>query len=144
MNIYIRNEYRSILLKYSFFSYSIWQGSVISVMLFTQLSVRNGILPLQLEVVRGTNKAVEDRLWLICNNCTVEDEEDFLFHCNFYYSERQDFFNYMKNNILNFNILSIEHKLQTIMTKEHVQILISVYGKFTKWDRTNYLFNYDK
>ncbi len=31
------------------------------------------------------------------------------------------FYNYMKNNILNFNNLSIEQKLQTVMTKEYVQ-----------------------
>ncbi len=28
----------------------------------------------------------------------------------------------MKNNIPNFNNLSIEHKLQTVMTKEYVQM----------------------
>ncbi len=33
--------------------------------------LRNGILPLQLEVGRWTNKAVEERLCLICNNGTV-------------------------------------------------------------------------
>ncbi len=48
---------------------------------------RNGILPLQLEVGRSTNKAVEVWLCLICNNGTVEDEEHFLFHSNFYYGE---------------------------------------------------------
>ncbi len=45
--------------------------------------LRNGILPLQLEVGRWINKAVEEGLCLICNNGTVEDEEHFLFHCNF-------------------------------------------------------------
>ncbi len=53
---------------------------------------------------------------------TVEDEEHFLFHCNFHYGECRDFYNYMKNNIPNFNHLSIEQKLQTVMTKEYVQI----------------------
>ncbi len=86
----------------------------------TQL--RNGILPLKLEVVRWINKAVQERLCLICNNGTVEDKEHFLFHCNFYYGERQDFNNYMKNNIPNFNNLSIEQKLQTVMTKTYGQI----------------------
>ncbi len=81
---------------------------------------------------------------LICNNGTVEDEEHFLFHCNFYYGEQQDFYNYMKNNIPNFNNLSIEQKLQIVMTKEYVQIFSKRYGKFTKRDRTNYLFNYYK
>ncbi len=56
----------------------------------------------------------------ICNNGTVQDEEHFLFHCNFYYGECQDFYNYMNNNIPNFNNLSIEQKLQTVMTKEYV------------------------
>ncbi len=86
--------------------------------------LRNGILPLQLEVGTWINKAVEERLCLICNNGTVEDEEHFLFHCNFYNSERQDFYNYMKNNNPNFNNLSIEQKLQTVMTKEYVQIFM--------------------
>ncbi len=47
--------------------------------LSTQPQLRNGILPLQLEVGRWTNKAVEERLCLICNNGTVEDEEHFHF-----------------------------------------------------------------
>ncbi len=33
----------------------------------------------------------------------------------------------MKNNIPNFNNLSIEQKLQTVMSKEYVQILFSKY-----------------
>ncbi len=82
--------------------------------------LRNGILPLQLEVGRWTNKPVEERIYLICHNGTIEDEEHFLFHCNFYYGEHRDFYNYMKNNIQNFNNLSIEQKLQTVMTKEYV------------------------
>ncbi len=52
--------------------------------------LRNGILPLKLEVGRWTNKTVEERLCLICNNGNVEDKEHSLFHCNFYYSECQD------------------------------------------------------
>ncbi len=32
------------------------------------------------------------------------------------------FYNYMMNNIPNFNNLSIEQKLQTVITKEYVQI----------------------
>ncbi len=74
--------------------------------------LRNGILPLRLEVGRWINKAVEERLCLICNNGTVEDEEHFVFHYNFYFSERKEFYNYMKNNIPNFNNLSIEQKLR--------------------------------
>ncbi len=53
---------------------------------------------------------------------TLEDEEYFPFHCNFYYSEHQDFYYYIKNIIPNFNNLSIEQKLQTVMTKEYLKI----------------------
>ncbi len=106
--------------------------------------LRNGILPLQLVVGRWINKAVEERLCLICNNGTVENEEHFLFHCNSYYGECQAFYNHMKNNISNFNNLSMEQKLETVITKNMSRYLVSIYGKFTKLDRTNYLFNYDK
>ncbi len=36
--------------------------------------LRNEILPFQLELVRLINKAIEERLCLICNNVIVEDE----------------------------------------------------------------------
>ncbi len=45
--------------------------------------LRNGILPLQLEVGRWINKTAEESFCLICNNGTVEDEEHLPFHCNF-------------------------------------------------------------
>ncbi len=51
------------------------------------------------------------------------------------------FYNYMKNNIPDFNNLSIEQKLQTVMAKEYVQIFSK---KSYQMRRTNYLFNYDK
>ncbi len=101
--------------------------------------IRNGILPLQLEVGRWINKSIEERLCLICYNGTVEDEEHFLFHCNLYYGERQDFYNYMKNNIPDFNNLSIEQKLQTVMTKEYVQIFSKYLWKIYQM-RQNKLF----
>ncbi len=41
--------------------------------------LRNGILPLQLKVGRRINKAIEERLYLICNNGTAEDEEHLFF-----------------------------------------------------------------
>ncbi len=72
---------------------------------FSISKLRKGILPLQPEVGRLTNKTVEDRLCLICNYGTEEDEEHFIFHCNFYYGEHENVYNYMKNNIPNFNNL---------------------------------------
>ncbi len=101
--------------------------------------LRNDILPFQLEVGISTNKAIEEQLYLICNNGTVEDEEHFLFHCNFYYGEHQDIYNYMKNNILNFNNLLIEQKLQTVMTKKYVQIFSKYLWKIYQM-RQNKLF----
>ncbi len=99
--------------------------------------LRNGILPLKLEKGRWTNKAVSDRLCLICNNGTVEDEEHFL--CNFYYGKYLDFNNYIKNNIRNFNNLLMEKKVQTVMTKEYVQIFSKYLCKIYQM-RPNKLF----
>ncbi len=82
---------------------------------------------------------IEERLCLICNNGTVEDEEHFLFYCNFYYGERQGFYDYMNNNILNFNNLLIEQKLQTVMTKEYGQIFNKYLWKIYQM-RQNKLF----
>ncbi len=76
--------------------------------------LRNTILPLQLEVGRWINKAIEEQLCLICNNGTVENDKHFLFHCNFYYSECQDLYNYMKNNIPNFNNLSMNRSCKQL------------------------------
>ncbi len=49
------------------------------------------------------------------------------------------FYNYMKNNIPNFNNLSIEQKLQTVMTKEYVQIFSKYLWKIFQM-RQNKLF----
>ncbi len=50
-----------------------------------------------------------------------------------------DFYNYMKNNIPNFNYLSIEQKLQTVMINEYVQIFSKYLWKVYQM-RQNKLF----
>ncbi len=50
--------------------------------------LRLGILPLHIETGRYSNLRIEDRTCLICNSNDVENEDHFLFNCNFYSTER--------------------------------------------------------
>ncbi len=53
--------------------------------------LRLGILPLRIETGRYSNLEVKDRTCLICDTNNVEDEEHFLFNCEFYSNERSTF-----------------------------------------------------
>ncbi len=53
---------------------------------------RSGIPQLQIEVTKWANKNVEERLCLVCNEGLVEDEQHFIFHCNYYNPKRCDLF----------------------------------------------------
>ncbi len=82
---------------------------------------RSGILPLQIEVGRWANKNVEDRLCLVCNEGLVEDEQHFIFHCNYYNLKRCDYFAHMTKSVPNFMNLIEDEKLHIFMFKENVQ-----------------------
>jgi exonuclease III len=54
---------------------------------------RCGILPLHVETGRYSNTKLEDRKCTLCNSGEIEDEYHFIFHCNVYENEREEFFN---------------------------------------------------
>ena len=73
--------------------------------------LRLGILPLKLETGRYSNMKLEDRTCLICDTNDIENEEHFLFHCNFYSTERVN----LETGInCNFNDLSTNEKFNAI------------------------------
>ena len=82
---------------------------------------RCGILPLQIEVGRWSNKNEEDRVCLVCNSGLVESENHFVFTCEHYNLERAEFFTSIKNSYPGFSDLPDIDKLQLFMTKECVQ-----------------------
>ena len=70
-----------------------------------------GILPLRIETGRYTNLQVNERICLLCQQNCVEDEAHFLFECDLYTAERNQF----ETDInANFNILSKENKFRTV------------------------------
>ncbi len=48
----------------------------------------SGILQLQNDIGWWANKNAEERLCLVCNEGLVEDEQHFIFHCNYYNPKR--------------------------------------------------------
>ena len=53
--------------------------------------LRMGILPLNIETGRYLRKTLNERLCLLCNQNTIEDEFHFLFSCPVYNDERTNF-----------------------------------------------------
>jgi len=101
---------------------------------------RSGILPLSLETGRYTNIPVQFRLCLLCESNTLEDEEHFLFQCDFYNDVRDEFMTKVNNMYANFNNLSFGEKCQLIMSvdlvKETAAVLYNMYLK-----RRNKMYN---
>ena len=81
--------------------------------------LRCGILPLQIEVGRWTNKNLADRVCLVCDSGQVECEH-FVFKCDYYVTERQRYYNMITESVYNFCELSETDKLKICMSKEHV------------------------
>ncbi len=52
--------------------------------------LRSSIIPLQIEIGTWANKNVEEILCLVCNEGLVEDEQHFIFYCNYYNPKRCD------------------------------------------------------
>ncbi len=75
---------------------------------------------IQIEVGRWTNKNVEDRLCLVCNEGLVEDYQHFIFHCNYYNSKRCDIFAHMSKSVPNFMDLTEMKSYIFLCSKPHV------------------------
>ena len=82
---------------------------------------------MRIETGRYSNLKVEERTCLVCNSSDVENEEHFLFNCNFYSAERARFETELG---CTFNELSIIEKFKTVF--EHPYKL----ARFVK-DATN-------
>ncbi len=95
--------------------------------------LRTGILPLEIEVGRWRNTAVELRLCKMCNQSVVEDEYHFLFSCDLYKNERETFFQNVSSIEENFVTLDTETKWGVLMSAPLVNITAKyVWTIFTK------------
>ncbi len=82
---------------------------------------RSGILSLQIKVAIWANKNVEERLCLVCNESLVEDEQHFIFHCNYYNPNKCDFVAHMTKSEPHSIDLTEDEQLHIFMFKENVQ-----------------------
>lgn len=78
---------------------------------------------LEIEYGRYTRKPIGDRLCKKCCYNQVEDEVHFLCDCSLYNSERDTFFNYVKNMVPSFGCLSSADKMVWLMTCENKDII---------------------
>ena len=88
--------------------------------------LRCGILPLAIETGRWTGTALEFRYCKLCNSENIEDEMHFIFHCNFYSVQRDDFSNIAKNVYNDFDTIDDNTKLVYCMS----QSLINSFSKY--------------
>lgn len=91
--------------------------------------LRCGILPLAIETGRWKSTPLEERVCVLCNDGSVEDEHHFAFLCNFYNAERMVFLREMEYLFPMFNEYNTNEKWKILMSKE-------VVSKFAK-----YLYN---
>ena len=75
--------------------------------------LRSGILPLRIETGRFRGEDVNERICLLCEDNTVEDECHFLFHCKRYECIRERFFTTLSYE---FNLLSDIDKMRYLFT----------------------------
>ena len=103
-----KNEYCTEPYVYKIFDRG--QRSIIS-------QFRSGILPLSIETGRYMNIPQEFRLCIFCEENSVEDEEHFLFHCNFYQTYRDILFQKTMASCNTFLNLDNKDKLKILMNE---------------------------
>ncbi len=83
---------------------------------------RCGILPIKIETGRYTNIPLEFRQCILCDQNAIEDENHFLFKCEFYSSIRNSFFNMYKEHFSDFDNVDDVSKLKYMMSHDMVKI----------------------
>ncbi len=79
--------------------------------------LRYGILPLRVETGRFIGEKRNDRTCTLCNTFNIEDQMHFLFHCNFYNSQRQELFIKAREQINGWDNLTDYDKLSQMFSK---------------------------
>ena len=101
--------------------------------------IRCGILPIHIETGRFVNIKAEDRICTLCNANEVEDEYHFLFYCQLYEFERENFYRELRTSYPNIDQLNNPCKLRFLFNMEPRKL-----GKYAVriWDiRQQKLYN---
>ena len=95
---------------------------------------RLGVLPINVEIGRFRNIALEERK---CETCTtaIEDENHFLLDCSLYNQEREKLFGIAAQNRMNFVNSSKDDKFRYLMQnvwKDTARFIVEAYQKRTR------------
>ena len=88
--------------------------------------LRTGILPLEIEVGRWSSTAVEERICKLCIANVVEDENHFIFDCEFYHVKRFIIFDLVSSSCTTFRNSTKSQKWKILMSENYVYN----FGKF--------------
>ena len=95
--------------------------------------LRCGILPLAIETGRWYGVDYNLRHCKLCNSGEVENEEHFVFLCNYFDEERAYLMSYVQQLLPDFSQKSINEKFQCLMSKECIvkfsQYVANIYNK---------------
>ena len=95
---------------------------------------RCGILLLRVE--RGGFNAIplEFRRCVFCEYNVVEDEYQFFFSCNLYNDLRSSLFDYLRQDVPDFDTLDLNDKMIYLMSRNAIKKLLNLYSVPRKWD----------
>ena len=79
---------------------------------------RSGILPLRIETGRFQNVPIQERICILCDQNSIEDETHFLLECDLYSIERQNLIESAERNHKNFIDIAKDVQLVILMNDE--------------------------
>ena len=79
------------------------------------------ILPLSVETGRFNAIPLEFRLCVFCVDNVVEDEYHFFFSCNLYNDLRSSLFDYLRQDVPDFDTLDLNDKMMYLMSRNAIK-----------------------
>ena len=95
---------------------------------------RCGILPVSVGTGRFNAIPLEFRLCVFCVDNVVEDEYHFFFSCNLYNDLRSSLFDYLRQDVPDFDTLDLNDKMIYLMSRNAIRKLLNLYSVPLKWD----------
>ena len=88
---------------------------------------RCGILPLSVETGRFNAIPLEFRLCVFCDDNVVEDEYHFFFSCNLNNDLRSSLFDYLRQDVPDFDTLDLNDNMIYLMSRNAIKKLLNLY-----------------
>ena len=90
--------------------------------------LRCGILLLSVETGRFNAIPLEFRLCVFCDDNVVEDEYHFFFSCHLCNDLRSSLFDYLRQDVPDFDTLDLNDKMIYLMSRKAIKKLLNLYS----------------